>query len=217
MRFDEEKIYVGGESWGTILGVLAVLRQPELFHEYIGSGQMVDVRENSIAACTARCSHTPSEPMTRCSWRLKKDALDRARRLMTYLFANGYVMSYYEKLAGEYSLPQYVEDRYDEDPYGPWGVLGSEYTLVEKVNVLRSLIDYFSVMYPQIQDVDLRRDATRLDVPVYLVQGPHELMGERRSYRSGCAGSTHPAGASTGSSAPATLRRWKSSGASTGS
>lgn len=29
-RFDEPKIYVLGESWGSILGVLAVQRQPEL-------------------------------------------------------------------------------------------------------------------------------------------------------------------------------------------
>jgi hypothetical protein len=32
--------------------------------------------------------------------------------------------------------------------------------LVEKVNVLRSLVDYYSLMYPQIQEIDFRRDAT---------------------------------------------------------
>ena len=30
-------------------------------------------------------------------------------------------------------------------------------------------------MYPQVQGIDLRSDATRLDVPVYAVQGRHEL------------------------------------------
>jgi|GEM_PF-5678505 len=44
-RFDEPKIYVLGESWGSILGVLAVQRQPELFYAFIGSGQMVNLRE----------------------------------------------------------------------------------------------------------------------------------------------------------------------------
>ena len=32
-----------------------------------------------------------------------------------------------------------------------------------------------AVMYPQIQTVDLRRDVPRLQVPVYLVEGRHEL------------------------------------------
>ena len=47
-RFDEEKIYLGGESWGTTLGVLAVQRQPDLYHAYLGSGQMVSQRETDL-------------------------------------------------------------------------------------------------------------------------------------------------------------------------
>lgn len=41
-RFDEEKIFLVGSSWGTTLGVLAVQRRPDLFHAYVGTGQMVD-------------------------------------------------------------------------------------------------------------------------------------------------------------------------------
>jgi pimeloyl-ACP methyl ester carboxylesterase len=44
-RFDEPKIYLLGESWGSVLGVLTVQRHPDLFHAYIGVGQMVNPRE----------------------------------------------------------------------------------------------------------------------------------------------------------------------------
>ena len=44
-RFDEERIYLFGSSWGTTLGTLAVQARPDLFHAYIGSGQMVDQQE----------------------------------------------------------------------------------------------------------------------------------------------------------------------------
>ena len=44
-RFGEQKIYLLGESWGTTLGVLAAQARPDLFHAYIGSGQMVSQRE----------------------------------------------------------------------------------------------------------------------------------------------------------------------------
>ena len=44
-RFDEKRIYLLGSSWGTTLGTLAVQARPDLFHAYIGSGQMVDQQE----------------------------------------------------------------------------------------------------------------------------------------------------------------------------
>jgi pimeloyl-ACP methyl ester carboxylesterase len=44
-RFHQDKIYVVGNSWGTILGVLAVQQQPELYRAFVGAGQMVSPRE----------------------------------------------------------------------------------------------------------------------------------------------------------------------------
>ncbi|MEJ7655297.1 MAG: alpha/beta hydrolase [Chloroflexia bacterium] len=45
-RFDESKIYVFGDSWGSVLGILLVQRYPELFYAYIGTGQIVAFTEN---------------------------------------------------------------------------------------------------------------------------------------------------------------------------
>ena len=44
-QFDEEKVYVLGESWGSALGIWMVQRNPELFHAFIGTGQMVSFLE----------------------------------------------------------------------------------------------------------------------------------------------------------------------------
>ncbi len=44
-RFDEDKIYLLGESWGTTLAVLTAQQRPDLYHAIIGSGQMVSQRE----------------------------------------------------------------------------------------------------------------------------------------------------------------------------
>jgi hypothetical protein len=40
-RFNQPKVYVVGESWGSALGILLVQRYPELFHAFVGTGQMV--------------------------------------------------------------------------------------------------------------------------------------------------------------------------------
>lgn len=175
-RFDEEKIYLMGESWGTTLGVLAVQRNPELYHAFLGSGQMVSQRETDR--------------------RLYQDVLDLAAqhgdeqlaaRLQAYgqppyesvPYANAFVMGYYEALYQPYTPPQAYIERGSAAGLGPWGILGSEYSFVDKVNVLRGLIDMFSILYPQLQGIDFRQDDPRLEVPVYILDGEAELTSRR--------------------------------------
>ena len=45
-RFNKEKIYLVGHSWGSQLGSLVVHRFPEHFHAYIGIGQVVNLYKN---------------------------------------------------------------------------------------------------------------------------------------------------------------------------
>ena len=44
-RFHKDKVYVVGNSWGTLLGVLAAQKRPDLFAAYVGGGQMVNLPE----------------------------------------------------------------------------------------------------------------------------------------------------------------------------
>ena len=137
-RFDEEKIYLLGESWGSTLGVLAVQRRPDLYHAWIGSGQMVSQRETDR--------------------RLYRDVLALAERtgdsaLAAKMrgygeppyadtpYANAFVMGHYEALYKPYTPPQAYMQIGSTANVGPWGILASEYNLVEHANVLRGLID----------------------------------------------------------------------------
>src|ERR1043165_7412656 len=47
-RFHQDKIYVYGVSWTSILGVWLVQQYPELYYAYIGNGQMVNTTENDV-------------------------------------------------------------------------------------------------------------------------------------------------------------------------
>jgi hypothetical protein len=82
------------------------------------------------------------------------------------------------------------ESRGASSGVGLYGMLGSEYTLVEKTNVLRDLADTFAVMYPQLYGVDFRRDVPSLEVSVYLLDGAAELEGGVTSRSSGSTGSS---------------------------
>ena len=175
-RFGEQKIYMLGESWGTTLGVLAVQARPDLFHAYIGSGQMVSQRETD-----------------RIIWRDLLAYADRTGNGAMYdqvlslgeppyrdmPWSNSVVLGYYPLLEASYTPPAAYIERGNGSGIGPFGVLASEYAFIDKANVIRGLIDMFSLMYPQLQDVDFRTDVPALEVPVYVLDGAHELASRR--------------------------------------
>jgi len=88
-------------------------------------------------------------------------------------------MTYYDALGTPYTPPAAYIARGEESGIGPFGILGSEYSFVDKANVIRGLVDMFSLMYPQLQEIDFRTDVTALEVPVYLLDGANELRGRR--------------------------------------
>ncbi|HST44426.1 MAG TPA: alpha/beta hydrolase [Luteimonas sp.] len=45
-RLGKDKLVLVGHSWGTIIAMRAALARPDLFHAYVGIGQVIDTREN---------------------------------------------------------------------------------------------------------------------------------------------------------------------------
>jgi pimeloyl-ACP methyl ester carboxylesterase len=164
-RFDEERIYLHGQSWGSLLGVLAVQQRPDLYHAWIGSGQMV----SPVATDTMFWEDT-------IAW--AESMADEA--LATTLRDSGPppyedVLAYEAALSHEHDWNPYPE--FDGDKEMPANLFVPENTMMDRFNGLRAFLDTFAVLYPQIQDIDFRRDAAVLEVPVYMIQGAHEARG----------------------------------------
>lgn len=45
-RYGKQKLILMGHSWGTIIGMKAALKRPDLFYAYVGIGQVINAREN---------------------------------------------------------------------------------------------------------------------------------------------------------------------------
>ena len=174
-RFAERKIYLFGESGGSVIGILAVQQHPELYHAWIGSGQMVNPLQTDRLIYRDLLAYAATHNDNGLASKLR----GYGRPPYKNVYAYGYVMGKYDKLAGDYAEPNAYKDALNNAGVGPFGVLGSEYTLPEKMNVVRGLIDTFSVMYPQWQTINFQRTAERLGVPVYVFTGKHELAARR--------------------------------------
>lgn len=45
-RLGKDKLILMGHSWGTVVGMQAALKRPDLFHAYVGIGQVINTRLN---------------------------------------------------------------------------------------------------------------------------------------------------------------------------
>ena len=175
-RFAEEKIYLLGESWGSTLGVLAVQERPDLFHAYIGSGQMVSQRVTDQIIWRDLLAHADRTG--------NGELYDQVLTLgeppyRDTPWANSLIMGYYGLLETPYTPPAPYVARGEASGVGQFGLFGSEYSFVENANLIRGLVDMFSLVYPQLQDIDFRTDVPELGVPVYVLDGANELRGRR--------------------------------------
>jgi pimeloyl-ACP methyl ester carboxylesterase len=173
-RFGQDKVYLAGQSWGTVLGVLAVQRQPQLFSAFIGVGQMVSPAETDrifyrdTLAWASRSGHT--------------GVVDKLTRSGPPPYTS--MLDYEPALSYEQEVYPYSHELNSEGAGGmSENIFVGEYTFLEQLHIFGGFLDTFSVLYPQIQDVDFRSQATKLDVPVYLVEGRHEAPGRAQLAR----------------------------------
>ena len=164
-RFAEEKIFLVGNSWGTILGTLVVQQRPDLFHAYVGTGQMVSPRETDIMFYEDTLSWAERTNQTKLAASLRQNGPPPYAHLLDYEPA----------ISHEHDWNPYPD--LDTSKEMPANLFVPENTLMDRINGLRSFLDTFSVLYPQLQEIDFRTDVTSLEVPVTLVIGAHEARG----------------------------------------
>ncbi|WP_127508013.1 alpha/beta fold hydrolase [Actinoplanes solisilvae] len=164
-HYDESKIYLTGNSWGSTLGVLMAQRRPDMFHAFVGTGQMVSQRETDQRLYRQLSAHALRTGDRKLQARLSALGEPPYHDVLGYAL----VMEYYDVLEPYDHVPAFDAAR------GLGGFFPDEYSVLDTWNELRGFADMGGLMYPRIQDVDFRRDVPRLDVPVYFVQGRHEL------------------------------------------
>jgi pimeloyl-ACP methyl ester carboxylesterase len=145
-----------------------VQQHPELYRAFVGTGQMVNPRETDrifyadTLAWARRTGDTALvDTLTASGPPPYADILDYEPALTRIDAVYPYDHTPNAEGAGAFSENLFV----------------GEYGLLEQVHNLPAWLDVFAVLYPQLQTIDFRTQASQLNVPVYLVQGRHELPG----------------------------------------
>lgn len=167
-RFSKDKIYVIGESWGSALGIFLVDRNPERYHAFIGTGQMVSFLDTEM-----KCYKTAIQiAMDRGDW----DKLNELK-------LQGSPPYYGEDMIWKTSaylmyLSNYMANNPDIHGQGYTtfsDILGPEYSFIDKANYFRGILTTFNTVYQQLYSIDLRKEVVKLNVPAYFLIGKHDI------------------------------------------
>lgn len=162
-RFRQNKIYIVGHSWGSILGVKLAERFPELYHAYIGIGQvthMIKGERLSYEYALRQAQETGHVKAVRELAALEQDYFKDYRKLKIQ-----------RKWLGVFKGVMYRQPM--EKVVVPRMLRSSEYSLMDMLRFVRGARFSIKQMWQEVCDIDLE-SVTKLQIPVFLCMGRHD-------------------------------------------
>lgn len=164
-----DKIYLIGHSWGSYLGIKTVEKYPELYHAYIGIGQM--------------CHQLESERLAYDYLTTEADKTEDAETVKAFVA--------YDKNSSDFPSNEYLL-KVRTTAMNKYGVgithknismldLAIDllyyrgYTLDEKLNYLRGTMLSLN-KFPEVMEDNLFKTSTQFEIPVYIIQGKYDYQ-----------------------------------------
>jgi pimeloyl-ACP methyl ester carboxylesterase len=168
-RFGQEKIYLMAHSWGSYIGIQAAARAPELYHAYIGMGQISYQIKSEQLAYEYALEYYQKNSNTDM---IKK--LEAAPPTLTVPLPAAY-----DSLRDTYMHGAGIGTTHEMDSVVTGIFLPSwqfrEYTLGEKINLWRGKIaSRKSGLWDKMQATDMSQVVTELEIPVYFFHGAYD-------------------------------------------
>jgi pimeloyl-ACP methyl ester carboxylesterase len=169
-RFPQQRrVILLGHSWGSLIGLLAVRQQPQLYAAFVSTGQMVD------AAQAARLGYrfVLDEALARHDQLAMRQLRDigpppfdgeqgPARRAV------------YQRWLQSYGGLWHNHSR-SFDPVG-WMLAAPEYAWPEKLGFTAAADKSFDLLAPQMQALRLIEQVPQVQVPVFFAVGRHDQL-----------------------------------------
>ncbi len=166
-RFNQEKIYIVGQSWGSALAILLAQKYPEDYYAVIGAGQMVAFIETEIYCYNKALEIALAKADSKLVKKLKAQGAPPYYKEISLKSAN-YLMYLYKEMLRNPNINHNSHNTITD-------ISGSEYGVFDKINYFIALYKTFDHVYPQLYDYDLRIDASNIEVPVYILHGKYDL------------------------------------------
>jgi pimeloyl-ACP methyl ester carboxylesterase len=167
-RFGQEKIYLMGRSGGTFFGLQVAARAPQLYHAYIGVGQITHQLASEKLAYSYMLQRYKDDGNTKMARRLEEAPLgDTAPLPSAYMRVRDAAM--HELGVGTTrDMHSVITGMFLQS------LLNREYTLSEKIGLWRGKMFSGNRLWNTQLSTDLTKKVTRLALPVYFLHGVHD-------------------------------------------
>lgn len=177
-KFIQEKIFLAGHSWGTIIGLSVASRYPDKLHAYIGISQIMNWTENDQLCY---------------DWVKEKAEFASDNKTLKKLTELG--KPPYDKSVKKFKdfrgpLMKYKSMIYESETVKHPGMLGGlrlflhspDYSLKDMFNTFYSAyhLTYTLALIEDLAEVNLHA-IKRIDVPVYFLHGKHDFHVDGRT------------------------------------
>ncbi|WP_276483503.1 alpha/beta hydrolase family protein [Paraflavitalea pollutisoli] len=176
-QLKKDKLILAGTSWGSLLGVQVATARPDLFYAYIGHSQIVQPDNDSLLF---------NKVYKIAKGRDDRDALDKLKMLGRPPYERARNVGQLYRI-----LKKYEAARSTPPPAG-WFVETQEYSN-EQDERNREMGDDYSFVHfigdkplgvsAMRTGIDLLRDNTVFKIPVYLIQGEHDILTSKETTR----------------------------------
>ncbi|WMM23590.1 alpha/beta hydrolase [Tissierella sp. MB52-C2] len=164
-KYKQDKVYLLGHSWGSVIGLKFVQLYPELIHTYIGCGQVVNMEKSSRIAY--------EYAIDKCVERNNIKTLGKLKNIdCTYssehwfedlLFVTRQVVKYGGSLYGEKNYYKLVK------PF----IFSKEYSLIDLINRQKGSMQSIKRLWQELMAVNFEPD-TSFSVPIVFIEGKYD-------------------------------------------
>ncbi|MGC9343811.1 MAG: alpha/beta fold hydrolase [Bacteroidales bacterium] len=169
-RFDKEKIYIMGHSWGTLLSSHVIHKYPELYHAYFGIGQVNNqLRSEQISYDFA---------LEEASKRNDEKAIEKLQEIgrppygeeEEWLNAVMIERKYVGKYGGAMKEGDFMKEAVTAI------INCREYRLKDKLSYMKANNESLKHLWYTVIEADLARQVPSQEIPVYIFQGKYDYQ-----------------------------------------
>ena len=168
-RFGQEKIYLMGHSWGSYIAIQAAAKSSELYHAYIGVGQISNQMESEKIAYEYMLKY----------YKVKGDEKTVKKLQAIPIETMDYLPDTYNKIRDNVMHRAGIGTTHKMKSVVT-GIFmpvmkNREYTLREKINIWRGkAFSNSTVLKEELYRTDLSNKITKLDIPIYFFSGIYD-------------------------------------------
>lgn len=165
-RYHKKKLILMGHSWGTIVGMQAAIKRPDLFYAYIGVGQVINTRDNerysydyAVAQAKENNNDTAVAELQTIAPYPGNQPITRERIIIARKWAQYY---------GGMSAYRHSSVYFFGAPYG-----SPEYTKSDIAAIDNGNLFTLDKILPEFLEVDMK-SVRQFPIPVFMFMGRHD-------------------------------------------